>query len=222
MTEKSQILTRMNDVGITLSAAAAFEQKLNRVQLQKFIYLADVVGYLFEILPPPRAHVTYKRGPFDVGIQNAVDALVFRGLVEVSSVKKESNGNIHAIYGLTSAGGKWIDSTRDTQAFSQRWDAASEVAAQLEIYGWSRLVALVYAEPTFISSKAEGFGQKLALNNGLKNSAANLFALLDIGLRSGFPESTQNRELMVQMLFRYLDRYSRLDTSRAGTPNLLF
>jgi hypothetical protein len=210
MTEKSQILTRMNDVGISLSVAAGCEQKLNKVQLQKFVYLADVVGYLFEILPPPKAHVTYKRGPFDVGIQNAVDALVFRGLVEASGVRKDSVGNVHAIYGLTSAGGKWIDSTRETQAFSQRWEASSEVGAQLEVHGWSRLVALVYAEPTFISTKAEGFGQKLALNDGMKNSAANLFALLDTGLRSGFPESTQNRELMVQMLFRYLDRYSNV------------
>lgn len=209
MSERSQILVRMKDVGIALSAAHTLENKLNRIQLQKFIYLSDIVGYLFEVLPPTKAHVTYKHGPFDLGIQNAVDALVFRGLVEASGVQKDSKGNIHAIYQLTSAGRNWVGSIEQSDAFSLRSQASSAVASQLKTLGWSRLVALVYAEPTFVNTRSRGFGQPLALNDGLENSAAYLLEILDLGLRSGFPESTQNRELMVEMLFRYLDIYSR-------------
>lgn len=209
MSDNTRIVTRMNTVGITLSAAARWGHKMNRLQLQKFIYLSDVVGYVFEILPPTRAHITYKRGPFDVAIQNAVDALVFRGFVEASGVQKDGSGNIRAVYGLTAAGMKWIDDTRESNKFVEHWRAALEVANQLETFGWGRLVSFVYAEPTYIAAKTRGFGQSLKLNDGLKNSAAGLLGLLDTGLRSGFPESTQNRDLMIQLLFRYLDRFSQ-------------
>lgn len=203
----------MKDVGIALGAANQSGTVLNRTELQKFIYLSDVVGYLFEILPPSIAHVTYKRGPFDLNIQNAVDALVFRGLVKASSVEKDSKGNIRATYQLSSAGRQWVDSIHQTDAFSLRYKASAAVASQLEKWGWSRLIALVYAEPTFVTKKSHGFGQALALNNGLENSAAHLLQILDIGLRAGFPESSQDRDLMVQILFRYLERYARTNTS---------
>jgi len=54
-----------------------------------------------------------------------------------------------------------------------------------------------------------------ALGNGLENSAAYLFQMLDQGLRGGFSQSSKNRELMVELLFRFLEQY------RSSVPTLL-
>ena len=51
MSERSQILVRMKDVGIALSAAHTLDNKLNRIQLQKFIYLSDIVGIKVDVVP---------------------------------------------------------------------------------------------------------------------------------------------------------------------------
>lgn len=208
MLDRARILVRMGDVGMSLMAAQSFGRRLNRIQLQKFVYLSDVVGYLDELLPPTKAHVTYKHGPFDVAIQNAVEALVFRGLAGASSVQKDSKGNIHAIYELSAAGSTWVEAIVRGDEFASRWRAILAVAEHLDRLGWSNLIALVYAEPTYVSTRAKGYGQRLTLSNGLENSAAYLFEMLDQGLRGGFPQSSKNRELMVELLFRFLERYS--------------
>src|SRR4051812_8205442 len=100
MSEHIRVLLRMSDVGMAMSAASKYGQDLNRIRLQKFIYLLDVVGYIYHLLPPRVAHKTYKHGPWDVAIQNAVDALVFRGFAEASKVQRDPNGKIHATYKL--------------------------------------------------------------------------------------------------------------------------
>jgi DNA-binding PadR family transcriptional regulator len=207
----------MCDVGFALSAASRHHQKLNRIRLQKFIYLLDVVGYLYEVLPPRKSHVTYKHGPFDAAIQNAVDVLVFRGFAKASNVQRDSAGKIHAAYELTPEGSSWVRKVAEDNRFSIRWDAAVEVADKVNSLGWERLVALVYAEPTFVNTKSQGYGQKLELNNGLENSAALLLETINRGLSHGFETTSPNRELIVELFFRYLDNYSRAEQSRSTT-----
>ncbi len=208
--ETTRVLVRMNDVAFALSESARFGHTLSRLQLQKFIYLSDVVGYVFEMLPPAQAHVTYKRGPFDAAIQNAVDALLFRGFVEASGVQKDSLGNIHANYRLTSAGEQWCALTRERMVFEKDRQVAAAIANHVEELGWTRLKKLVYAEPTFMTTRLQGFGKELNINDGLKNTASALFGLLDVGLRSGFPNSSRDPYLIIQLLFRYLDQADAL------------
>lgn len=204
-----RVLIRMRDVALALGAAESYNQSLNRIRLQKFIYLLDVVGYLYEILPPREAHTTYKNGPYDYAIQNAVDSLAFRGLAQVLRIKRSPNNKIHAEYGLTPAGKSWLKALTEDGGFGTRWEAALEVAKKVNLRGWSRLVDLVYAEPTFASTKPRGYGQQLPLNNGLENSAAFLMQTINRGISHGFDQATPDRELVVELFFRYLDNYAR-------------
>src|ERR1039457_7706235 len=78
MTEKERNLVRTADVILSLAAASQYGQRLNKIRLQKFIYLADAVSSLFALLPPEESHTTYMHGPYDAAIQRAADTLAFR------------------------------------------------------------------------------------------------------------------------------------------------
>jgi len=219
MGTQNRVLIRMRDVALALGAAEFYNQSLNRIRLQKFIYLLDVVGYLYEILPPREAHTTYKNGPYDYAIQNAVDSLAFRELAKVFSVKRSPDGKIHAEYGLTPAGKSWLKILTEEGGFGTRWEAALEVAKKVNVRGWSRLVELVYAEPTFASARPRGYGQQLALFNGLENSAAFLMQTINRGISQGFEQALPDRELVVELFFRYLDNYAHSQQLQLSVDN---
>jgi hypothetical protein len=200
----------MRDIALSLSVASNYGQRLSRIQLQKFIYLIDVVSPLFYILPPQLAHQTYKHGPYDVSIQNAVDVLAFRGLVKINGVQKHTNGTISAEYTLNSFGQSWVDRLVSEQIFVPKWEAAQAVGLKINKLGWYRLVDLVYAEPTFIATRPKGYGQELHSNDGLSSSAAFLMAMMDRALRYGHDKDEVDGALIVELFFRYLDQYDRV------------
>jgi hypothetical protein len=196
----------MSDVAITLATASSYEQKLNRIRLQKFIYLLDIVGYMYEVLPPAVNHMSYNNGPYDPAIQNAVDSLAFRGLVEISDVELLPGGNFSSQYALTLAGEEWVKTLAEQEAFKLRFGAASIIGKKVEKLGWWRLKGLVYAEPTYVQKKYSGFGQRIDITKGMENTAAYLIGLinLSLGLRN---KQIVNRELAVDVFFRFLDNF---------------
>lgn len=216
MVGKTQVLVRMRDVGMSLRVASNFGQWLTRTQLQKSIYLLDVVSLLYDLLPPSEAHLTYKYGPYDAAIQNAVDSLAFRGFVAVRDVHRSLEGDVSARYQLTPEGNSWVEDISETIAFLSRWEAASAVGRQIDDLGWGRLIDLVYAEPTFVSRRHRGYGQTLPMNNGADNSAAFFMASIKRVLGHGFEKMSINRELIVDLFFRYLDEYDRTQASKSA------
>ena len=199
----------MRDVGLALSAASRFDQRLSRIRLQKFIYLLDVMIYLVELLPPSERHVTYKHGPFDAAIQNAVDCLAFRGFVRISDVHRENDGTTQAKYALTGAGKVWVEKLLSDSQFQIRAQVSASIAEEVDSIGWDRLVALVYAEPTFVTARALGYGTKLNPYDPLSNSAALVLRTMRRGLRFGF-EKTPEPQLLFRIFFRYLRDFSLL------------
>src|SRR5688572_8648288 len=93
MTTTVHTTLRMRDVALCLHAAAPRHVALNRIRLQKYIYLADVLSIVYAALPPVDGHITYKNGPYDRAIQNAVDALAFRGFVHVMTGGLDTNSS---------------------------------------------------------------------------------------------------------------------------------
>jgi len=214
MVSKTRVLVRMRDVGLSLKVASNFSQWLTRTQLQKFIYLLDVVSLLYDLLPPSEAHLTYKYGPYDAAIQNAVDSLAFRDFVTVRDVHQSPEGDISARYQLTPEGNSWIEEISETIVFVSQWEAACAVGRQIDSLGWDRLIDLVYAEPTFVSTRHRGYGQTLPMNNGVDNSAAFFLAAIKRVLGHGFGKMSINRELIVDLFFRYLDEYDHTQASK--------
>ena len=221
MTTQTRVLTRMRDVGLALNAGSQFHQMLGRIRLQKFVYLLDVMIYLVELLPPSERHVTYKHGPFDAAIQNAVDCLAFRGLVRIADLHRAPDGTTQAKYALTAAGRDWVLKLSSDPQFRIRAQVAASIAVEIDSIGWDRLVALVYAEPTFVASRALGYGTKLNPQNPMSNSAALVLTTMRRGLRVGFERTSPEPQLLLRLFFRYLRDFSllkdqKLSLTRSG------
>jgi hypothetical protein len=205
-TETTAVLVRMRDVGLALDASLLYARALSRIQLQKYLYLMDSVAVLYKLLPPVNAHYTFRHGPYDPYIQGAVDALAFRGLASIKSLARRSNGNIASEYTLSDAGKRWAQGLRENELFAERGQLAHVVGYQVDRLGWDRLVPLVYAEPTFLSSRPDGYGMKLKPQRSSTNSSAYVLQLIQHALPSG---SLVNRQIIVEYYFDFLEAYSR-------------
>ncbi len=207
----------MRDVGLALRTAKDRSQRLNKIRLQKFIYLMDAVSRLYELLPPAQRHRTYLYGPFDASVQNAVDCLAFRGFARIVGIGPlRDRGEPSVEYTLTVAGEQWISQLVIQSSIRQRFDIAHDIGVQLDALGWERLRALVYAEPTFVSHRGAGLGQLLEPDNGMKNSSAYLLQTMKRVLQRGSENVPVARSLLVNLYFDYLKRYAmRVDGSRS-------
>jgi hypothetical protein len=205
--ENITVLVRMRDVGLALSAANQYEHPLSRIQLQKFIYLMDSLAGIFKLLPPSQGHYTFRHGPYDPAIQSAVDSLAFRGLAQITSLVRRGNGSIASVYSLSNSGVRWATTVRRHPVLSERNTVAEVVAEHVNRLGWDRIVPLVYAEPTYLTSRPEGYGKRLKPQRLLSNSSGYLLQLIQQAL----PPSKEliTREVVAEYYFDYLDRYSR-------------
>ena len=209
---------RMRDVVLASSAASRYQHALNRIQLQKFLYLVDAITFLFDIAPPREAHRTYKHGPFDAAIQNAVDCLTFRGLASVKGVSRQADGTTTAFYELTNAGKAWAKDLRIDVATATRWQATQLVAERAAHgLGWPRLRDLVYAEPTYVAARPNGWGQYLHPEDTRSTSTALLLRTVESLLpsRAGQPI---HRDLLIDLYFDFLE--SAAESLRLQAPEV--
>ncbi len=204
------ILNRMLDVLLALDEAEEVRVQPTRIQLQKFVYLADVLSQVMGALKLGRGHRTYTRGPYDAAIQNAVDSLAFRGLVRVAGVWRMPGGGVGAKYQLSGPGRRLLSGLREMQEFRRKVAVARIVGTEIGKIGWSHIVEMVYAEPTYVTVRAFGWGQDLEVENGLHVSAAFLFAIMrrsaDI-IRNR--DDRVSAEWLGDRFFAYLKDYDR-------------
>jgi hypothetical protein len=165
---------------LALHFAAQSGAVISRIRLQKLVYLLDCVSRLYDTLPSSVTHRTYHNGPYDPTIQNAVDILVFRGFV-ASEFRKPRTFT----YQLTEAGGDVVRSWLRREAFPSRTTAAHDLSAALEQLGWSWIVKLVYAEPTYRVKSEVGFGQALVVDDITTNSARAMWETISDALGRG-------------------------------------
>lgn len=205
----TNVLNRMGDVVLALNEAAEARVRPTKIQLQKFVYLADVLGQVVGSLKPREAHKTYRNGPYDAAIQNAVDALAFRGLVTVAGVWRTPSGHLATSYQLAAPGREFVQRISQHPAFFRKARMAGLVGAELRAYGWNRIVSLVYAEPTFVATRPTGWGSRLAAEDGLQVSTAFVVAVMRRAAETLDPEHPARAEWITGRFFAYLDDYGR-------------
>lgn len=201
MQGQTDTLVRMRDASLSLHAAAP--RGLARIELQKAVYLADVLCILYDLLAPVEGHETYKHGPYDRILQNAVDCLAFRGLVKVRG-HQQSGAITQCRYSLTADGQRWA--VELASAFPERSRTHAAVAANVSRLGWARIVKLTYAEPMFIAARRMGYGQKLD-HQSIRGLSSSRF-LLDY-LTKALGGKSPRPEIVATLFFDFLDRYER-------------
>lgn len=173
------ILLRARDVAVCLYCANRHRFALSRIQLQKLIYLMDVLSACLEILSVDKGHSTYYHGPYDKNIQNAADILVFWEFSDVKNIHVTDNGLV-CEYFLTRVGKDWIKELfHNDHNTKRRFEIADNLIISLVNRNLMKsLVSLVYAEPLFVKNKSMGYGIDLNTNNLEENDFYLFFLML--------------------------------------------
>lgn len=168
------INNRIKDVIITLKVANDFGEDLGRLRLQKFIYLGDIISVYWGLLNSSQGHKTYKNGPYDSDIQNAVDMLAFRGFVKIKESNYKEDNTVTASYGLTPVGIKLYKQLEKSALFKTRVDLYSCIGVHVNQHGWKNLKKIVYQEPTYCYNKANGWGHRLDYSSLFTNDTLRI------------------------------------------------
>lgn len=166
----------------------------------------DAISVIFDLLPPAQAHYTFRHGPFDPNIQNAVDALAFRGLASIKRLVRRTDNTLASEYVLSDAGVRWTAKLATEQALNGKAQISEIVGTHVSRLGWNRLVDLVYAEPTFVGIRPDGYGKRLKPQRSLTASSGQLLQLIRHALTGR--SSPPDRDVIVAYYFEYLDKYS--------------
>lgn len=202
----SNVILRMRDVAVCLHYAKKHMLVLNKIQLQKIIYLLDCIDAFLYILLSEKGHQTYYHGPYDKNIQNAADILVFHLLVDVDNIKMLGNGDVSCGYSLTNDGDGWVSNLLENDLNTQnRSKIISGLLDSLLSRGLiNNIVQLVYAEPIFVKNQRSGYGVNLDFKDLDQN---DVFSFMTIVL-DAFSKEKQNIYVpfICDLLVDYLSR----------------
>ena len=198
---------RYKDVLYALAVAKAYNQHLGKIQLQKYIYLADTLAPIWNLISGDR-YRTYKNGPYDRNIQNAVDVFAFRGAVTIVKSDFHAADSIHVSYEISDIGQQIVVRLREQPEFSKKLELYEILGKYINKRGWNNLMTLVYSEPTFVSSKGEGYGVHLGLDSLLTNETLQIL----LGFNTLFKDnpSRLGKKSLVSIFFQLLDNYQIL------------
>jgi len=200
---------RFKDVLLALAAASRANVSLQRIQLQKLIYLMDVFSAVWREVSKPTSFEPEKRGPWDRQIQNAVDALAFRGLVNIDGINIRKATEIRTQYSLSESGHTVILSLCRQSEIADQLQLAHEIAREVgrPHRGWGTIKRIVYSEPTYVSVKDSGSRRRLPLDNPMRNQTSALVRMFadSWGWTAQTPPT---REVFVQTLFLVFDEDS--------------
>jgi uncharacterized protein YwgA len=197
----NNVHNRFIDVICALKCANDYNQILGRIQLQKYVYICDTISLVWDVLAPKYGHETYKHGPYDEAITNAVDVLVFRGYVNITSIKMEEK-RVDAQYQINKLGIKIFDEINKDNHFAKKVSLYHQVSLHVERIGWKKLKELVYSEPTYVQSRANGFGYKFDYLSLFSNESLRILYQFENMLKEGQRITKEN---MVSLFFKLVE-----------------
>lgn len=209
----SQTGKRYRDALLALASAQNYGEALGRLQMQKFVYLADSLSMLWDLLGPEIGFQTYKHGPYDPAIQNAIDVLMFRGVIKIVTSEIKPDGTLTALYKISDSGLAIVKKMK-TEPYFFRWvDLYGTIGTHVAKRGWEKLKGLVYSDATYVGRKVDGWGVSLNTNSLLSNDSLRI--LLEFNDLVRDKKLELNKENLTSIFFRILDNYS-LITQQQG------
>lgn len=175
-------LLRIKDVALCLLSANKYDILLGRLEIQKILYLTDSVSAYLFVLSGQKGHQTYFYGPYDKNIQNALDALLIRNIVQTQDLNVH-NKNISCNYLLTENGLMWVNEMGiNSRTFQYRLKIVDGILYSLiERKLLHKVKELVYAEPVYVEAKVHGNHFDLSL--ACENSGHSYLAMIEYYLK---------------------------------------
>jgi hypothetical protein len=203
--EAGHVEQRSKDVLFALLAATNHVQALGRLQLQKLIYLFDILAIAWREVSGSESFSPWKHGPYDLTIQNAADCLAFRGLVSINKLRFRGVRKAHAAYSLTAAGKIAVEQLSGEKHFADDLALFEEIAREVNRRGWSEIKEIVYSEPTYNLARSINRGNRLSVRQS-QNLSWKLITQIRTGFEAGRTHPMSRRTL-VQVFFAMLDEY---------------
>lgn len=197
---------RIRDVALCLSLAKEKQIYLNKIQLQKIIYLIDCLEAFFYISLLNDGHQTYFHGPYDKNIQNAADILVFRKMADTHNIRFIDNKTITCEYELTNEGEQWVKYilSNDNNSLHRLEIITSLLRSLISRNLLKDIVKLVYAEPVFVKNKRSGYGVSLDFDNLDENDVFSFMTVvLDV---FDLDKSSDRVSFISDLLIDYLSK----------------
>jgi hypothetical protein len=198
---------RMSEVLFALEQAERARVKPTRIQLQKFVYLSDALGQIVGVLRPRSGHKTYRNGPYDAAIQNAVDCLAFRGFARIAGLWRTPSGRLGTSYSIADAGILLLNKIRSSNLFNEHAYVSNAVGDELLRVGWDQVINLVYAEPTYVAARPTGWGSELKSEDGLRVSTAFVLSVIQRASAELNEGKVPDRDWVVDRFFAFLRDY---------------
>ncbi len=209
---------RYKDVLLALSTADKHGQQLGRLQLQKFVYLADTLSLLWE-LASPKSYETYKQGPYDPNVQNAADVLAFRGAVNIVESNLDDGGNILSTkYQISKIGSQILANILEEEVIARKYELYQTIGRHINQRGWYKLKELVYSEATYLTMKAQGWGSPLETDSLLTNDSLQILLGFNFLLKD--KSATLSKTNLVAIFFQVLDNYQSAKTIQERGGNV--
>lgn len=196
---------RYRDVILALASAHKYGEGLGRLQMQKFIYLADSLSILCDLLSPEIGFQTYKHGPYDPAIQNAIDVLMFRGVINIIRSAIKPDGTLTALYEISDSGLTIVKKMKNEPSFFRRAALYNTIGTHVAKRGWGKLKDLVYSDATYVGRKVDGWGVPLNTNSLLSNDSLRI--LLEFNNLVRNKDLKFSKENIISIFFRILDNY---------------
>lgn len=196
---------RYKDVLFALAVSEKYNQRLGKLQLQKYIYLADILSPLWDLISSG-GYLTYFHGPYNQAVQNAVDVLAFRGAVEIVESEYEEKDKVKIRYKISDIGLGIVNEIIKESILNRRYELFKLVGQYVNKNGWGTLRKMVYSEATYVASKGEGLGKPLEPDSMLTNESLQILYGFNDLVREGTQISKTN---MISIFFKLLDTYQQ-------------
>ena len=201
---KASIYQRYSDVIFALEVSSIFEVELGRLQLQKLVYLCDILSLVWMLISVKNGHRTNNFGPYDPKIQNAVDSLSFRGFVNVSHLKIVDHGKkVSSKYKITESGLILATNLKSKNYYKTKSEIYFCIAHHIDHRGWKYLKDIVYSEPSYLNKL--GHHKKISTNSYFGNDTYRLIEKFN-NLKSN-DINRLSKSNMVSIFFQITDKY---------------
>lgn len=204
---------RYNETLFALEAAEHVGwQYLSRIQVQKILYLTEMLGPFQQFIISRLEYYPWHRGPYSKSLQNGIDHLVARGLATITyyhlrqttQVVPTRDDKVEVVqYQITDSGHSLIKSLCSYEGNMDTRRLVQLVCELVDLYGVSNILNLVYEEPTFSELKARGKADFIDPESE-NNQTLELLSFIDDTARTAMRYTSVTWEAIATAYFDFL------------------
>jgi uncharacterized protein YwgA len=174
----------------------------SKIQMQKGVYLTQVLAPLYDLAEDYVKYFSYKHGPYSANLQSTIHHLCCLGYISLDMYEPWSKGK--ALYSISKKGKTVIADLKKGLMFDKIFNLTRIISNMIDIYGIENIVEIVYQEPTFLELKEKGITSRRILLNAETNLSIKLIDHFEVLSGELFNRENVTTESLIVTYFDYL------------------